>query len=99
MERQKKQVWVIGISGTEMDNVVIQKVYGTRHDVKKHLVHLLKEVRKEDPDSWEFGVPKLKDVTERRDGSLYACACWRSHHNDYAAYPDVFEVKHLGTPP
>jgi len=48
----EKEVWLIGISGNEMDDVVVQKVVGTKNQVKKYLVSLVKKDRVENEDGW-----------------------------------------------
>lgn len=89
-----KQNWIIGMSGSEWDDVVTYRVFGSKNDVKKHLAALVRESKNENPDCFEYGDTSIKSITERNDGSLYAGATFSSYHNDYTATPEM-EVKIL----
>jgi hypothetical protein len=89
--------WVIGISGSEMDNVFVERVYGTEEQVKKYLLELVKKDRKADKETWDFGTTSIdgeNGIDKRYDGSFYAYGCYWNHHNDYTATPEM-EVKIL----
>lgn len=93
-----KQNWIIGISGSDADDVITYRVYGTKAQVKKCLVDEVKsdkeECETEEYDRWDFGTESSKEVQELPSGKLYAFGCWSDHHNDYTATPEM-EVKIL----
>lgn len=91
----KKQIYIIGMGGSETDGVNILKVYGTKQQVKKYLVKLVDQDRSNDPDSWEYGTEKIKDVEEKPYGNLYAYGCYSDYHIDYQAVPDNGNVIEL----
>lgn len=83
------QNWIIGVSGCEMDDVIISRVYGTEKQVKKHLIKLIKEDKDEDYGRFDYGTTTLKEIEKRSDGSLYGYAVYSRYHNDYVATPEA----------
>ena len=92
----KKQIYIVGMGGSEADGVDIRKVRGTKQQVKKYLVDLVDQDRSNDPDAWEYGSEKIKDIEEKSDGSLYAYGCYSDYHIDYQAVPDNDNITELG---
>ncbi len=94
-----KQNWIIGISGSDADDVFVYRVFGTKAQVKKCLVNEVKgdkqECEEDGYDDWEHGTTSTGSVEERPNGTLYAYGCWNNHHNDYTATPEM-PVKELG---
>ena len=97
--KEEKRNWAIAVCNTDADGIAQSRVYGTKEQVKGHLVALVKSDKREDSlmgNRWECGYTRKKDVLERADGSLYACGMYSSYHIDYTAKPeDRMEVKAL----
>ena len=89
-----KQNWIIGMSGSEWDDVVTERVYGNKHQVKKYLASLVREGKEANIDCFEYGDTTIKDIKERIDGVLYAGSTFSYYHNDYTATPEM-EVVNL----
>ena len=83
--------WIIGVSGSDMDDVVVYKFTGTVDDAKNKLVDLVYDERKErqndDFYDWDFGTESVKDISVSPRGKLYAFGCYRDYHTDYTATP------------
>ncbi len=83
-----KTRWLIGICNSDADGVVVYAVLGTKNEVKKHLVNLVKEDKREDSERFDSGTTALKDVYEESNGTLSAYATYYDYHIDYVATPD-----------
>ena len=95
--KSEKKYWLIGIHNSEGDSTWMYRVYGTKHQVKRHLLALVKDDRKENPEGWEFGTEKIDEITNAHDSpidGLYAVGCYGDCHYDYSAVPEQ-EVKIL----
>lgn len=97
-EKENSTTWLIGVSGSYMDDVLTERVFGTKEQVKEYLLsHAKKDIlehEKEEISDWEFGATELSDIEERPDGTLYIYECWDDRHNDYTATPEM-EAKKL----
>ncbi len=85
------QDWLIGISGSELNDVNIIKIKGTKSQIKRYLVTMVNTDRHSDePDSWDHGTESILDVIENKngDGSLTACGYYVDYHMTYTAWPD-----------
>ncbi len=84
--------WIIGIGGSNMDDVRTYRVIGTTEDVKNHLVSLVNEFKDDDSDSFDYGSTDASSVTEYEteyeNGKLYAYACFHDYHIDCTATPE-----------
>ena len=81
-------IWIIGISGSHMDNVFTYRVEGNEEQVRKHLFELVEEDRESETYStWERGTESIDDVVPIGDNRLYAFGRWDDYHNDYTATP------------
>lgn len=90
----KKKTWIIGISGSEMDDVVTYRVTGTEAAVKEHLAGLVKYDETENPEHFDYGDTKVSDVKELQKGKkFYAGATFSSYHNDYTATLEMDPLK------
>ena len=79
--------WLVGIGGTEVDGVMMERVTGTKKQVVKHLVSLVRRDRDADPEGWDYGSTAMKDVVDR-GGELYAYGVFSDYHIDYSAVPE-----------
>ena len=89
--KAEKKYWLIGRHSSEGDSSWLYRVYGTENKVKKHLLAMVKEDREENPESWEYGTERIKDVEAAYDsppGGLYAVGCYTDCHYDYSAVPE-----------
>ena len=86
----KRNVWIVGICNTAADGVVLDRVFGTAAEVKKHLVRLVKEDRENDPGAWEYGDLSTDDVDEDPlTGELSVSAVYSRYQIDYTAKPEA----------
>lgn len=79
--------WIIGVSGSDMDDVVVYKFTGTDDDAGRKLLEMVNHDRGCDPDNWDFGTENAKDVSVYPNGKLYAYGCYSNCHIDYTATP------------
>ncbi len=79
--------YIIGICSSDGDDVLTYLVDGTVNQVKKHLVGLVKQDRKDDFSIWDGGSTRLKDLEVFEDGKIYGYASFVDHHIDYTATP------------
>ena len=87
MANKKAKEWIVGIGGSETDNVLVYKATGSKAEIKRLLLKLVSDDRKEDEDIWDTGTEKISEIKERADGSLYAYGCYSDYHTDYTATP------------
>ena len=85
--------WIIGISGSDMNNVMTQIVTGTTDQVRRFLLDCVFCDRDGDEDNWDSGCDCLDDITYNDDGTLYAFGVYKDCHMDYTARP-VSSVRH-----
>ena len=83
-----KTSWIIGIGNSAADNVIINRVFGTKRQVKKHLLKLAKDDKEVDRDIWNCGTDNVNEVETRKDGSFYAFNNFADYHIDYVAVPE-----------
>lgn len=95
-QKNKRQDWIIGIACTENDGVFMRLCKNmTTTEVKKLLVHLVKQDKNNDIDDFDYGTINIKDIEEtyvrindeHRLYSLEANACFSNYHIDYTAVP------------
>jgi hypothetical protein len=84
-EDNEKSKWLIGVSGSDMDDVIIHAFIGTRDEVKEHLVSLVQIDRMENQIEWEYGTEDVGAIEVKTDGRLYAFGSYNCFHNDYTA--------------
>ncbi|MBQ6416372.1 MAG: hypothetical protein IJJ65_09005, partial [Butyrivibrio sp.] len=87
--------WIVGISGSDMDDVIVKVITGTTDAVKRHLLMEVQNIRADGEDDWwDSGTEKVEDIKVRDDGKLYACACFSDCHFDLTATP-MSNVQHI----
>ncbi len=82
--------WLVGISGSELNDVICSIVTGTTEQVKRYLVNCVQSDRYDngvDSDTYKSGTENTSEVEVRNDGSLHANAMYRNYHMDYTAKP------------
>ena len=82
--------WIIGIGGSDMDDVKTYLVSGTEEQVKQHLVNLILEDRKtietESGESFEYGSESIEEIdTFGGHTHFYGSAVYSESHRDYSA--------------
>ena len=77
--------WVISITNTEGSPCLI-RAYGTKEEVKKYIVCLVKEDKEGDADNWDFGTETINDIYEERD-ELLAESVFNDYRINYHAKP------------
>ncbi len=80
----EKKSWLIGMGGSDADNVFISRFFGTKNEVKQYLVKKIKEYREDTDDIWDHGTECATEVTPK-GSALYAYGCFNDHHIDYVA--------------
>lgn len=90
---RKKEKWIIAISCTETDGVLVQKFDGTENQIKRLLVKLVKKDKAFDKESFDYGTECIDDV-QGEGKFLEAYAVYNDYHIDYTAIKidDVQEV-------
>ena len=86
MAKSNKKRWIVGISGSEMDDVVTHLVEATDYQIRSLLAKFCKEDAKN--DDFEYGDTRIDEVKKRDFGEgYYAGSTFSDHHNDYTAIP------------
>lgn len=79
--------YIIGISSSEADGIISYRVSGTRQQVKKHLVTLVKSDKSNDKEAWDYGTTTMKDLDEEQE-IISGYGVYDDYHIDYTATPD-----------
>lgn len=81
-----KRTWLVGVGNTEADGVVISRVYGTDYQVKRHLMKLIRKNRENDPENWDNGTERIRELDVSGDGGrIEGYATYYDYHIDYTA--------------
>lgn len=81
----EKNTWIIGKCGTEWDGVDLERVYGTKEQIKKYLVDCVLRDKSVFEDDYDYGIESVNRVEERSNGNLYAYGVYHNTHIDYEA--------------
>lgn len=81
----EKTEWIISESNTNVDGIIMHRILGTEDEVKKILLHLVKESEDNDPYEYEQGTEDTEEVESEYQGHLYAYASFSSYHIDFTA--------------
>lgn len=76
--------WIIAISSSESNGVVISRFLGTEDEAKALLVDLVKKDKENDPDAFDYGTEDVSEVDDTRI-ELNAYAVYSTYHVDYTA--------------
>lgn len=79
-----RKIWLVGISNTGADGVILNRICATTAQIKKYLVDCVKSDRKNDLSGWDTGTDKVADIHEC-DGRLEAYGIYGDYHIDYTA--------------
>ena len=63
----------------------MHRFLGRENEVKKILLHLVKESEENDPYEYEHGTEDTEEVEYEYQGHLYAYASFSSYHIDFTA--------------
>lgn len=80
--------WIIGICSSAGDGVVILRFTGTKNEVKKKLIKLIKEDKKCDKENWDSGSETVGEIMDNSGGlgyEFYGYGCYYDYHIDYTA--------------
>ena len=77
--------WIISESNTNVDGIIMHRFLGTENEVKKILLHLVKESEENDPYEYDHGTEDTEEVESEYQGHLYAYASFSSYHIDFTA--------------
>jgi hypothetical protein len=80
-------VYIIGISGSEMNNVRTYRISGTEDAVKHHIMNEVNNLRYEDEGCYDYGTESIDEI-ETRGNVLYAYIVFSDAHYDITATPD-----------
>lgn len=80
--------WLIGIGGSDLDDVITYRVTGDKEQVKRHLRELVKEAVDEDRENLDYA-DTLKTIKADSNGVFHAGACFSDYHRDYTATPEM----------
>ena len=87
MADRKKKTWIIGIGGSLSDDVFMHTVYGTRSQVKDHLIKLIKEEIDDNKDEYDFGSDTKRLLKDDDNEGIYGYTVFSDFHTDYKAIP------------
>lgn len=80
--------WIVGISGSDMDDVEVKVVHGTTYQLKKQLISEIQNIIADgNPDDWDSGTEEADEIVMHDDGKLYAYVCFKDCHFDLTATP------------
>ncbi len=80
--------WIVGISGSDMDDVEVKVVHGTTYQLKKQLISEIQNIIADgDPDDWDSGTEEPDEIVVHDDGKMYAYVCFKDCHFDLTATP------------
>lgn len=77
--------WIIAVSNSEADGIIINRFYGTEQETKKLLIRMVQEDREKDEESFEYGTEEPDDVEDSGSGTLNASATYAHYHIEYTA--------------
>ena len=80
----EKRNWIIGIGGSDYDDVLMYRVRGTYDDVKKYLWDMILSDREYKTD-FDFGTESINDIRCLDDCYMYGFNCFENYHNDFVA--------------
>lgn len=87
-KEHSKYQWIIGICCSENDGVKLYKYTGTVKKMKKRLLRLIKEDKKNDKENWESGSETVAELSDESNGEE-TCFCgygsYSYYHIDYMA--------------
>lgn len=80
-------VWIIGIGGSDNDDVKTYLVSGTVEQIKSHLIDVILSDRSDaESDSYEYGTENVKELASfNNDKKFYGYAVYSNSHVDYTA--------------
>ena len=81
----KSQEWIIGISGSEINDIKLIKTNGTISQVKRYMADLVQDDRNKDPELWVNGTKTAEDVIVNSDGNLSAYGQYADYDMTYTA--------------
>ena len=82
---EKKQNWIIGVGGSIFNDVWVSRVYGTKEQVKQHMLNLITAEKAACPEKWKHGTERMEDIQETVPGHFYAYACFSDSRTDISA--------------
>lgn len=81
--------WIIAVSSSEADGIDIYRFRGDDQEVKKKILELLRQDKKDDRENhdestFDYGTTNLQSI-EVTDTGYYAYAIYEEYHIDYVA--------------
>lgn len=89
----KRKNWLIGICFSDGEGIYLNRVSGTKEQVKKYLMEKYNEHKDDDSDKFDFGTEAEDNIEEGEDGSLYLYASYEDFHIDYNAVPEMEPIE------
>jgi hypothetical protein len=78
--------WIIGSGGSDTDDVDTYLVFGTREQVKKHLVAVIQSDIESNKEDFEYGTTSVHELQSFNLGrKFYGSAVYSNSHADYTA--------------
>lgn len=86
--KSAKKNWVIAKCCSGADGVSVYPCYGTKNQVKRYMMKLIREERACNKGDYEFGTNSVKELEGNHlaEGELYGVNCFYDCHTDYSAY-------------
>lgn len=95
MNNEKKQCWIIASSGSEWDDVYVERVIGTKQQAKEYLAAKIEDavaVHKANDNIVENAsttVESIRDSVFGAPNRLYGFINLSDSHEDYTATPEM----------
>lgn len=83
-----KTDWIITVSSSEAEGIVVYKIFGSADDVRQKLIEFAASDRRNDEDCYEYGCETIDDVVDSSNGCewlLNAYSTYNDYHIDYQA--------------
>ena len=82
--------YVIAACSSESNTIYIEKFasYLPPVDVKKRIIKLIKEDKKNDKDNWDGGSTRLDSLEVQEDGTIIGYGNYSEYHINYVARPE-----------
>ena len=90
--------WMLGIGGSEVNNVVMYRFSGTTEQAKKLLFEIIQEDVENDKENYIEGTESIDEIGEDKDGALSGYnsfeSCDSEYHIDYRMVP-INTIKYI----
>lgn len=83
-EKGRVYIWIFGIGGSEVDDVVTRLIKGTKKQAFRYMMSRVKDDKENEKESWDSGTTSVKSIETVRSDHYYAYNTFFDHHIDYS---------------